>query len=419
MNVNVYTLSAAIYFLYAFFIQKIKLNRPISILLVAFVLWVTSLSPNYRDVLQLLLLFAVFFMVTYWQDRQVNRSIQASVMPLICVTLVNQFMVVFSFSAFWMRMLVTLVLISILTIMGQWLLNRLYETFPPSKSYVFILSLAVFFYLYYRQLMNVFAYLMVVNDSVLVMFQGVYLLVVVLFIMVIYFFHSSNENIRIVEREKSEQAMNQQYVDLMTQQYDEVRRFRHDYQNVLIGLEGLIKAREWEALANYFEEAWGRFHDQTNDNQQQLGKLIYLQNADLRNLLYTKLLYAQSLGVSYYLELSESILIETTDSMSMPRILGILLDNAIEAAEGVPNGEISIAIINEEAERRMIITNSYGGALPPMHQLRQEGYSTKGQGRGLGLYNLDQLIFESNMMLNTEIHKQVFTQELVIPKGAS
>lgn len=416
MNINIYNLIIPIYSLYAFYIQKIKLNRISSGVVVLSVLMVAGLSPNYRDVLQLLLFFSIFFMASYQKYQQVNVSIQFSVMPLICVSLVNQIMFQFDLPALWIRIVLTLAFISIFTVIGQWVLNSFYHYKPRAKSTLFIAMLCLFFYIYYRQLMKLFAYLMAVEDSLLIMFQGVYLLIVLLFMMVLYFFHTSNENIRMVERDKADQAINQQYVDVMTRQYEEVRKFRHDYQNILIGLEGLIKAREWDALDEYFDQAWGSLQSASNDSQRQLEKLVYLQNADLRNLIYTKLLYAQSLSVTFKLEITESILIKTTDLMSLPRMLGIILDNAIEAASDIEESVVSIALIDEELETRIIVSNPYQSTLDAIHILRQEGYSTKGKGRGIGLYNLDLLVKKSNIMLQTELNDQVFTQELTILK---
>lgn len=50
-----------------------------------------------------------------------------------------------------------------------------------------------------------------------------------------------------------------------------------------------------------------------------------------------------------------------------------------------------------------------------MHVLKQKGFSTKGEGRGLGLSNLGELTaMEPNILLETIISEQRFTQKVVV-----
>ncbi|MGO1821855.1 MAG: sensor histidine kinase [Ruoffia tabacinasalis] len=250
----------------------------------------------------------------------------------------------------------------------------------------------------------------------LTIFRSVYLFASVLFVLVLIFFHNSSEQIRMIEQEKAQEEVNQQYNQLITRQYDDVRQFRHDYQNILLSLDGFIKAEEWDQLRDYFERVLDKHDIQTDDTNRQLGKLIYLQNADLRNLIYTKLLYAKSRGIVVNIEVSESMFIETDETLSLPRMLGIILDNAIEEAAEIQHGELSVSLIQEELESLIIVENSCRVNIESLVTLKENGYSTKGAERGIGLFNLDRLVDKSMILLNTQINDQVFTQELIIPR---
>lgn len=414
MNFNVYTLIVPLYTLVAFFSQKSKINKWSSLFIISLVILITRLNYNYKDILQSLLLFTIFFIAIYWQYRKVNISVQLSVIPILSIYASNQLLLNVQFPTVWIRIIVTIGLISLLVYLSNTVIHRLYKIYPKMRLYFFIVLLFAFFYMYYKQLMALFAYHMVFNESI--MLQGVYILVVSLFIMILYFFNNNSEQIRFIEQEKAQEEISQQYNQLITRQYDEVRRFRHDYQNILISLEGFIKAEEWDQLRDYFASALERHQDQTSDTERQLGKLIYLQNADLRHLLHTKLLYAISRGITVNIEVSESMLIETDEPHSLPRMLGIILDNAIEEAQQIQNGELSLSFIREELETLIIVENSCRMDIKDLSKLRTKGFSTKGENRGIGLYSLDRLLDKSTILLNTQVNTQVFTQELIIPK---
>ena len=103
----------------------------------------------------------------------------------------------------------------------------------------------------------------------------------------------------------------------------------------------------------------------------------------LRNLIYTKLLYAKSRGIVVNIEVSESMFIETDETLSLPRMLGIILDNAIEEAAEIQYGELSVSLIQEELESLIIVENSCRVNIESLVTLKENGYSTKGAERGI------------------------------------
>lgn len=415
MSFNLYALIVPLYTLFAFFIQRPKTNRYLSLIVVVGILLVTRLNPIYRDALQPLLFFILFFLTSYLQHRDVSYSILLSAIPLVWLHGANLIMFQLQLPSIWATIFVTLALISLLTWTGQQALV-LSKQQPTVQRFLYIIALLLYFACYYHQLTALFAYFFVSNGIWFMLFRALFAAFVLVWTMVMVFFHQSNEQIRAAEQAKARNTINQQYVQVMTQQYDEMRQFRHDYENMLLSLDGLIQAEKWQDLKDYSTRELSKHHQHTNEINHQLSKLIYVQNADLRNLIYSKLAYASSLQLTLHLEIKTPILLQTRFPLELARMLGILLDNAIEAAAEIPNGELTVAFIDESSEVMVIVSNSCKASIKPVSRLKVAGYSTKGADRGLGLYNLDQLVGETNLLLNTEVKQQVFTQELIIPQ---
>ena len=100
---------------------------------------------------------------------------------------------------------------------------------------------------------------------------------------------------------------------------------------------------------------------------------------------------------------------------NLSRMLGIILDNAIEESELCENPEINIGIFNAMNSKIIIVENKCRFNTLPLQKLKQVGFSTKGVDRGLGLNNLDEMISKGkNIFLETTIENGVFTQKIKI-----
>ena len=104
--------------------------------------------------------------------------------------------------------------------------------------------------------------------------------------------------------------------------------------------------------------------------------------------------------------------------MDLTRILGIFLDNAIEASLLQSKPHINIAIIQMDLEEIVIvIQNKTQQQYPDIKQLFEENYSTKGITRGYGLYTVKQILSHyPTIDLNTYIENGWFIQEMVIKR---
>ena len=127
------------------------------------------------------------------------------------------------------------------------------------------------------------------------------------------------------------------------------------------------------------------------------------------------MIHAQELGIDVFIDIMEDIKRIDMDIVDLCRIVGILIDNAIEAALISTNRSLKVALVNKNSSTIIAIINSCPDNTPPIYKLFQKGFSTKGQNRGLGLSNLKELISHyNNISLDTIIENGEFIQNLEI-----
>lgn len=91
------------------------------------------------------------------------------------------------------------------------------------------------------------------------------------------------------------------------------------------------------------------------------------------------------------------------------KIIGILLDNAIEACTLADKKEILLDIYTNENINCIYIENTYKGSID-INQINKKGYSSKGKGRGLGLHIVNKIIKENK---NLEIEQYINNDKFV------
>ena len=99
------------------------------------------------------------------------------------------------------------------------------------------------------------------------------------------------------------------------------------------------------------------------------------------------------------------------------RILGILLDNAIEASSECDEKVINISFRNDEKNHRQLITieNTYANKDVNTEDIFKKGFSGKENHSGLGLWEIRQILNKNNNLnLHTSKTDEFFTQQLEI-----
>jgi hypothetical protein len=81
--------------------------------------------------------------------------------------------------------------------------------------------------------------------------------------------------------------------------------------------------------------------------------------------------------------------------------LGMMLDNALEASE---NNPIYIYLASTHKSFTLRMANEYTGTKEEVNQIFEKGYSTKGEARGVGLYNLNQQVIELGGDIEVDVY---------------
>ena len=235
----------------------------------------------------------------------------------------------------------------------------------------------------------------------------------ILGILTIYF--SNENNKRQMEHDNTIKEFKQlkEYTDTIENIIDESKKFRHDYINILSTINGYIQDRDLNGLEKYFGDEILQQSLIMKNN-----KYTSLQNlkiSGLKGLISSKITKASALNLETNTEIIEVIEDIAVNNLDMARILGILLDNAIESAALTKDKKLNIVIMKNENCIIFIISNSFLGDISSINRLYKKGFSTKGENRGLGLSIVNDIIKEyPNILLNTEVENNLFKQELLV-----
>jgi len=232
-----------------------------------------------------------------------------------------------------------------------------------------------------------------------------------------YFYAKSLHQRHASQKQKAEQEILQRYTNEIEQQYSEMRKFKHDYENIMSSLESFIDEGDYEGLRHYFLNKIKTNSQKMLSEHFQLEQLSRIKITEIKSILAVKLMVAQGQDIDVTFEAVEKIDNIVVDSFVLVRTLGILLDNAIEALTELKEGVLSVAVFKSTDTTTFVIQNTCCPNIPPVHQLMQEGFSTKGEGRGVGLSNVKEFTQKHpNLSLQTSISssKDQFTQKIIV-----
>lgn len=239
------------------------------------------------------------------------------------------------------------------------------------------------------------------------------------FIIVILLFYYNSKRIKMkLEEEFREKEVKQiiEYTEMIESMSDDLRRFKHDYLNIMQALSEYINDSDMKGLQEFYRNELQPENEIIIKKNTSLYLLKNIGVISIKGLLSSKVHYASLKGIETYLEITDKIEKIDIRELDICRILGILIDNAIEAAESCSQKVIRIAIIAKQDYTTFIIKNTCPIDTPPIYKIYEDGFSTKGEKRGLGLKTVRKIINEkyNNVYLNTKIKDSIFQQELVI-----
>ena len=195
---------------------------------------------------------------------------------------------------------------------------------------------------------------------------------------------------------------------------DNTRAFRHDFSNIIQGMAGFIDKNDMEGLKKYYSQL---LEDIQHTNNLTTLSPEVVNNPAIYNVLATKYHKADQLGIKINLEAFLNMNDLHIKIYEFTRVLGILMDNAIEAAKECDEKVINV-IFRKDSRRHMqllIIENTYTNKDVNTDKIFEKGYSTKEGNTGLGLWEVRQILKKNNNLnLFTTKNDEFFTQQFEI-----
>ena len=234
----------------------------------------------------------------------------------------------------------------------------------------------------------------------------------VMFFLLLAMRHSYREQIQAEAKQKALQDL-QDYTRNLEAMYNSLRSFKHDYINILLSLSGYIDDCNMDGLKEFFDSKIFPTKNLIAKRDYKLNQLSNIDVLEIKSLLSAKMIYAHESGIDVTIDIPdrvESFLIDTVD---LARILGIFLDNAIEATLETEQPQIGLNIVRNKAGVSIIISNHFRDNGVMLHELKQKGFSTKAGHQGIGLCNAHKIISSyDNVLLETTMQRSCFMQHI-------
>lgn len=230
----------------------------------------------------------------------------------------------------------------------------------------------------------------------------------------IYFYFSTNNIIHLYNKLYAKQKIDNLKLCNKTilSMYDDTRAFKHDFHNIIQAIGGYILTNDMEGLKKYYSEISS---DCKNSNN--LSKLNpeLINNPAIYNILADKYYIANNHNIQINLDVMLDLNNLNIKIYELTRILGILLDNAIEASKECAQKTINILFKKDKYKQILVIENTYSNKQISIDKIFEKDYSTKPHNTGLGLWEVKKILKKnSNLNLYTTKNNDYFSQQLEI-----
>ena len=204
------------------------------------------------------------------------------------------------------------------------------------------------------------------------------------------------------------------YVQTYEKLLDEKSKNQHEYKNQLAVIRLMVKNKK---TIEYIDSL---LDNETEEDLEIDNKLIYIPKGGLKGLIHYKIDTMKKKKLNIFIDVSS----ELKDSkywlncdknlQSVSKILGVYLDNAIEASEQSKEKYIIFEVYVEDKNTVFKISNTYSNEII-IDKIDKEGYSTKGEGKGYELALAKDLIEKTDCLSQSrEISGIYYIQKLYV-----
>lgn len=271
-------------------------------------------------------------------------------------------------------------------------------------------------YIHYLYMSLVILYLIIVKNGLeFVLKSSYYVNILFLIISIIIITLIIKKELKAEQlQEINSQMLN--YVTKYEKIITEQGKANHEFKNQLMVIKGYAKMNDSKKLIDYLDSI-------TDDAKKThssylISQLNNFPDGGIKGLLYYKLSTMEDMNISYDINVGTGVkrklsLLETNMYKNITKVLGVLLDNAIEAASKSKNKKI--LIITKKSDDKIIfsIYNTYTGKIE-LNKIGT-GYTTKGKGRGYGLRLVEDIISTNRSFdINRYLEDNYYVTDLTV-----
>ncbi|KNY30001.1 sensor histidine kinase [Pseudobacteroides cellulosolvens] len=227
---------------------------------------------------------------------------------------------------------------------------------------------------------------------------------------------STKNSIKFGELEMTKQELEFQklYNKTLDDLTDNLRGFKHEFNNIISCIQGYLYVDDIKGLRTYVSQIQNEAR--TMNNMEPLNSYVK-DNPAIYGLLLSKLSYSQVKNINFNIRVFSKIDPHNINVLDLCKMLGILLDNALEAAIESDKKYVEFMVKEDHSSNSLIIeiSNSFTGN-PDIEKIFEKGFSTKGVHKGFGLWELNRIIAKNhqNAKLTTNISGNLFNQRIEI-----
>ncbi len=222
------------------------------------------------------------------------------------------------------------------------------------------------------------------------------LLIFIYIILIVMFFYERKNKQNLFEQ----QEMLYENIVKYEKELLEKNKIIHNFKNQIFSISGLICSRNKKAKEYLIEIT----NDIKKIKESNIKGLEKIPMGGLKGLFYYKLIDIEKYGINLNLNVNKNIyVIEKMDISTyknIVKIIGVYLDNAIEAAKTSKQKLIEIEIFKQKKKIIFIISNSYNKK-EKVKLLDNNRCSSKGKNRGYGLLFIKNILKEHNEFTQT------------------
>ena len=233
---------------------------------------------------------------------------------------------------------------------------------------------------------------------------------IILFFILYYIYMEERNN---YDKLKDEYNTMFSYVQTFEDWIDNEQMYRHELKNNLSIIRNLTNKKEIDKKIDKML----KMNMVIDDNY--IETLKEIPKGGLKGLLYYKLALALKANINIYIDVSPKIKgkISKLDKdllESLCIVLGIYIDNALDACKKEKHKNVTIEIYEKDKELYFVISNSCSKVLS-IKKMNEKGFTTKGSGHGRGLYFANKVIRkEKRIAVEQQFLNNYFIQKIIV-----